>query len=438
MADRLTNELAWSEASGTPTALVVLDLNEFKEVNDALGHEIGDQLLIAIGDRLAEAAPPRATVARLGGDEFAILLPGTTLAEGEIEAQRLADVAREQVDLDGLTLSIRASMGVAAAPDHGYGAADLLRLADVAMYASKRTGDDVTCYHADVDPFSKRRVRMLGELESAMASGQFEVYYQPIVDLVTKRTVSTEGLVRWRHPELGLISPVEFIELAEVTGTIGRLTRLVVSRVLQDAQIMQRAGFPIQVSCNLSTRNLFEHDFVDSVGELIKAHGLPAGGLRLEITEGDVMEDPVKAKAVMRGLAALGASLAIDDFGTGYSSLERLRDLPVSCVKIDQSFVHSLMDGPRSHTLLRDIITMLENLGFTTVAEGIEDVTNRDQLSEFGCTYGQGYLWSRPLPMAEFLGYLTSEQAALESGYEPATDAVGSPTPLEAPHLATP
>ncbi len=427
LAERLTTELARSEASQGSTALVVLDLNEFKEVNDALGHDTGDHLLRAIGARLDHGAPPNALVARLGGDEFAVLLPDTTLAEAVEHAHRLAAITREPVDIGGLTLQIRASLGVVAAPDHGYDTADLMRLADVAMYASKRTGDDVTCYRTDVDPFSKRRVRLLGELEAAIEAGQFEVFYQPIIDLVTGRVVSTEGLLRWRHPELGLVPPVEFIELAELTGVIGDLTRFVVGQVLRDNAIMERAGFPIQVSCNLSTRNLFEADFVEAVGELIELYGMPAGGLRLEITEGDVMEDVVKARKVMRALAKLGASLAIDDFGTGHSSLERLRDLPVSCVKIDQSFVRALLDGPRSHTLLRDIITMLENLGFTTVAEGIEDESSRDLLAEFGCTHGQGYLWARPLPLPDFIGLLSADEAqALGSGRPKAARSIPS------------
>ncbi len=427
LAERLTAELTGGETSQRPTALVVLDLNEFKEVNDALGHDTGDHLLRAIANRLNAAAPSDALVARLGGDEFAVLLPNTTLNEAEAHAHRLAAITREPVDIGGLTLQIRASMGVVAAPDHGYGTADLMRLADVAMYASKRTGDDVTCYRTNVDPFSKRRVQLLGELESAIGAGQFEVFYQPIIDLVTGRIVSTEGLLRWRHPELGLIPPFEFIELAELTGVIGDLTRFVVGQVLRDNAVMERAGFPIQVSCNLSTRNLFEADFVEAVGELIELYGMPAGGLRLEITEGDVMEDVVKARQVMRALSKLGASLAIDDFGTGHSSLERLRDLPVSCVKIDQSFVRSLLDGPRSHTLLRDIITMLENLGFTTVAEGIEEESSRDLLAEFGCTHGQGYFWARPLPLPDFIGLLSSDEAKA-IGVDRLKPAVNSPS----------
>lgn len=419
LAERLTAELFGGESTQRATALVVLDLNEFKEVNDALGHDTGDHLLRAIADRLNDAAPSDALVARLGGDEFAVLLPNTTLIEAEEHAHRLAAITREPVDIGGLTLQIRASMGVVAAPDHGYGTADLMRLADVAMYASKRTGDDVTCYRTNVDPFSKRRVRLLGELETAIGAGQFEVFYQPIIDLGTGRIVSSEGLLRWRHPELGLIPPIEFIELAELTGVIGDLTRFVVGQVLRDNLVLERAGFPIQVSCNLSTRNLFEADFVEAVGELVELYGMPAGGLRLEITEGDVMEDVVKARQVMRALSKLGVSLAIDDFGTGHSSLERLRDLPVTCVKIDQSFVRALLDGPRSHTLLRDIITMLENLGFTTVAEGIEDESSRDLLAEFGCTHGQGYLWARPLPLPDFIGLLSSDQAKTTGADQP-------------------
>lgn len=409
LAKRLASDLVDGASAGHSVSLITLDLDQFKEVNDALGHEVGDMLLVAMADRLIENAPDGSLVARLGGDEFAVLLPRATLAEARRRAETLAAISRESIVLDGLNLPIRASMGVVSSPVHGTEVSELMRLADVAMYASKRSGRDVTTYDVADNPFSKRRVRLLGELEMGLEAGEFEVFYQPIVDMDTERTVATEGLLRWRHPELGLIPPGEFVELAEVTGTIGMLTRMVIRQVLSDAKILERAGFPVLMSANLSTRNLFEVDFVSAVTEIVDECGLPDKGLRLEITEGDIMEDVGRARQVMRSLSAIGISLAIDDFGTGHSSLERLRDLPVSCVKIDQGFISSLLDGPRSQNLLRDILVMLDNLGFETVAEGVEDRSSYHLLGEFGCTRGQGFLWSRAVPLADLLGYLVAE-----------------------------
>jgi diguanylate cyclase (GGDEF)-like protein/PAS domain S-box-containing protein len=391
---------------GEQVALLVMDLDQFKEVNDALGHHVGDRLLCSVGDRLTGAFD-HSLVARLGGDEFALVLRGHhDEASARAAAQQVRDVLSEPFHLDALRIQSNASIGIALFPEHADDVSSLVQRADVAMYQAKRSASGMATYAAEHDRSSVERLTLIGDLPEAVELSQFELYFQPCTDLRTQRAVRAEALIRWNHPRLGRIGPDEFIELAELSGAIQPITRWVVREGLAAATVWRAAGHDVGLALNLSARNLYDPELVDMVAEALVASGLPPHDLVLELTETGLMDDPSLAREVFTALGDLGVGTSVDDFGTGYSSLTFLRDLPLQEIKIDRSFVGEMHRRSEEFTIVRSMIDLGHNLGLEVVAEGVEHADDLVLLHRLGCDLAQGYHLSRPLPLAELLIWL--------------------------------
>ena len=400
------------ESGDAGTALLLFDLDRFKEVNDTLGHHAGDRLLQVVASRLAGAVRPGDTVVRLGGDEFALLLPSTGATEAEETARRLLEVVRTPIVLDGLHVDVDASVGIAVAPEHGDHLDALLQHADVAMYLAKGTGSGVEHYDVSRDRNSTSRLVILGELRRAMTGGELEVHYQPKARLVSGRVTGVEALVRWRHPERGLVPPDEFLPLAESSGLIEALTGHVLDRAVGQAAAWRAQGLDLRVAVNVSVRDLSGSVLVDSVATALTRHGLPAGSLQLEVTEGSLFAESHRAAATLRRLDELGVALSLDDFGTGWSSLGHLRRLPVQELKVDRSFVQRMAADARDAAIVRSVVDLGVGLGMRVVAEGVEDRATWRLLAEMGCDEAQGWLLSRAEPAEVLTPWLLARQAA--------------------------
>ncbi|HEY1594488.1 MAG TPA: bifunctional diguanylate cyclase/phosphodiesterase, partial [Thermoleophilaceae bacterium] len=381
--------------------LLLIDLNRFKEVNDTLGHQHGDRVLRQLGPRLREAFRPEDLVARLGGDEFAVFMPGADTATVEMATDRLQAALSTPVEANGISIELDASVGLAWYPFHGGDVDTLLERADVAMYRAKATQAPLVTYRPEDDYHSPARLALGGDLRRAIDESQFVLHYQPQVDLALGIPVAAEGLVRWNHPQRGLLGPFEFIEVAEHTGLIKDLTYRVIELGLRDLRTWQEEGRGIALSLNISVRSLLDRNFPREVQRLLTLHGVKAELLTLELTESSLMVDPGVAKRAMGELSEIGVSFAIDDFGTGYSSLAYLTDLPVRELKIDKSFVLAMSSDARNKIIVRSTVELARNLGLRTVAEGIEDGETLDGVRELGCELAQGYHISRPVPCNE-------------------------------------
>jgi diguanylate cyclase (GGDEF)-like protein len=411
LANRSSLSQAIAALDDRPGAVLLLDVDKFKDVNDVLGHDVGDRLLQVIAARLRAYLPEKAVVARLGGDEFAAFLPmlaGTdAAAAAEDVARGLAAQILLPVRFDDALLTPEVSIGIAVAP--AVAAQNLLRCADTAMYVAKASPGVVAVYEPGMDSGRAERLALAADMRLALESSpqQFAVYYQPQVDLGSGAIVSAEALVRWLHPQRGLLAPDRFIPLAEAAGLIGGLTTHVLTAALIECARWRRRGHEVTVAVNLSARNLADADVSAQVLAALRAARAEPEWLILEITESTVMQDPDGAVATLTELAALGIGIALDDFGTGYSSLAYLQRLPVRELKIDRSFVTGLEDrGDSATVLFRSITTLGANLGLRVVAEGIETTTQYEAVADLGCDLGQGYLMSRPLPAAEFHTWL--------------------------------
>jgi diguanylate cyclase (GGDEF)-like protein len=408
-----------NEARGTRVAVLLMDLDRFREVNDTLGHHNGDLLLEEIGARLRDDFPQADTVARLGGDEFGVLLRGVGgAAEAEAVAQELARRLERPFDLDQVRqLHVEASVGIALHPDHGEDADALIQHADVAMYAAKDSRAGIAVYDAARDQYSSDRLALISELRRAIERNELVLHHQPKVDLEGE-VAGAEALVRWQHPERGLILPSEFLPAAEHTGLIRPLTRWVLETALRHCATWRREGRDLSVAVNLSAANLADAELPDDVGRLLRRAGLPAHRLTLEITESTAMADPVRARGVLQRLSALGVSLSIDDFGTGHSSLDYLRRLPVDELKIDRSFISDMDGDPNDEVIARSTIELGHNLGLRVVAEGVESEETLAWLSAAGCDLVQGYAVSAPLPADELVSWIRERGAAVSTRAE--------------------
>jgi diguanylate cyclase (GGDEF)-like protein len=408
--DRLRKGLSHARRENVPVAMMIMDLNHFKEINDTLGHHSGDVLLSVIAQRLRDTLREADTIARLGGDEFAILLTTDAHRSGaEAVARKIAELVEEPVEVDGVTIQVAASIGIAIFPEHAEEADGLARRADVAMYVAKRSGAPFAVYAPEDDRSSIRRLTLLGELRHAIAADQLVLHHQPTIDLGTGQVLRSEALLRWQHPQHGLMPPGEFMELAEMSGVIAPLTRWVLRQSIRQVKQLEGDASSLHVAVNVSARNLYEPDLVEWIESLLEEERFPGERLTLEITESLLMDDPLLAFDVLKRLKTFGISLSIDDFGTGYSSLSYLRDLPIDEIKIDQSFV-AAMGGPEGDdTIVRSVIDLGHNLDLAVVAEGVEDVDTLLRLVELGCDRAQGFLLSQPMPISELGEVLRSD-----------------------------
>ncbi len=413
--DRLGHALARASRAARPTAVLYLDLDEFKEVNDRYGHVAGDRLLVAVGQRLRQATRAEDTVARLGGDEFAIIVEEHETAEAGVAAGRILGSLAAPFHVDGVEIAVRGSIGI------GIGSAvedgdELLRRADIAMYAAKaRGGDCHVTYEAELYDSTISRMELKADLRGALARGELHVEYQPIVDIETAAILGTEALLRWEHPTRGPIAPLDFISLAEDGGLILEMGRFVLDTACRQTRAWQVASGrdDLSISVNLSGRQIADPNLVVSVAEVLASSRLDARALTLEITESVLVEDVGQTVAVMRALKALGISLAIDDFGTGFSSLSYLRQFPIDILKVDRSFVAGLDGGSDSVVLVRSILNLCSTLQLDAVAEGIETEEQRWILHRLGARRGQGYLFARPMSPAAFPALLERGLAAV-------------------------
>jgi diguanylate cyclase (GGDEF)-like protein len=403
LADRCGQVLRADARAGTSAGLLLLGLDRFKEINGTLGHHYGDELLTQVGARLTGVVRGVDTVARPGGDEFAVLLPDVgTVANARTVAAKLRAALETPFHVEGVDLDVEASVGVVLAGRHGRDATTLLQRADVAMHVAKTQNLGVSTYDPAVDGYSPAKLALLGELRRALDRGELVLHYQPQVNINTGDVVGVEALVRWQHPDRGLVFPDEFIPLAEHTGLIGPLTRHVLDTALAQARTWSDAGRPLTVSVNLAARNLLDEGLPDQVAELLAVHGVAPELLELEVTETAIMTDPVQAQQVLEQLATLGTRISIDDFGVGYTSLGQLKNLPVSEIKIDQSFVMTMTQDPSNALIVRSVVDLGHNLGFKLVAEGVETEQILTALAGLGCDVAQGYHFSRPITAAAF------------------------------------
>jgi diguanylate cyclase (GGDEF)-like protein len=400
-----------------PLALLLIDLSEFKSVNDTLGHPAGDQLLRQVGATLSALVRPGDVVVRLGGDEFAILL--TDLSDAAAARYRaeqlLTELRAGAFTVQGIDLNVDASIGIALAPTQGRRVDELLQHADVAMYQAKRTHRGVMVYDPATDEHTVDQLAMVAELRHALANEEFVLHYQPKICLPDRRVVGVEALVRWQHPTRGLLPPGEFLPVLESTGMIGPLTRWVLREAVRQAASWRRAGMELPVAVNISPRSLLDYDLPARVLATLLAADLPASFLELEITENAIMTNPERAAHILTQLRARGVGVSIDDFGAGYTSLALLRILPVTALKVDRGLITRLLECPEDEAVTHAVIDLAHRLGFQVVAEGVETQELLDRLTELRCDQAQGYLISRPLPPAALEGWLTGWDSPADS-----------------------
>ena len=410
--DRLANELAAGERNRSLVGVLLLDLDRFKEVNDTLGHDVGDNLLTSFALRLHQAMRASDTIARMGGDEFAILPSGAdSVHELAVTAQKVLAATTDPFVVLGNDLPVRASIGIAAFPDHGADVATLMRKADVAMYAAKQVASGYAVYSSEQDNQFNARLALYKELRQAISGGDLELHFQPKVEIATRRTVAMEALVRWPHPSRGFLPPDEFIPVAEESDQITPLTRWVLKSAMSQLCEWREAGIETVVCVNLSARNLAEADLVDHIKELLEQSRLPPAKVTLEITESTLI--PRSVDACLRSLRALGVGLSIDDYGTGYSSLMHLRRLPLTELKLDRSFVREVTTVRADEEIVSATISLGHRLGLSVSAEGVADEATLRHLKEMDCDTAQGFYIAPPMPARDILGWLRTSSYPL-------------------------
>lgn len=410
--ERLEDALAEAVDLQAPVAVLLMDLDHFKYVNDTLGHSIGDLLLCEVAARLVTVVKGRANiVARLGGDEFAVLIPGGTAQQAQPIATAICRAMELPMTLDGHLVDVRASIGIAVFPDHGVERSTLLRHADIAMYAAKRNNTGTALWDPRYDDHTHERLSLMGDLRRAVDEDQLMLVYQPKISLGTDRQFCAEALVRWNHPSRGLVPPVEFIPFAEQTGYIRAITRWVLAHAIAQCAQWRSDGIAMNVSINISARDLMDNELPDRFSALLAEHGCAARWISLEITESAILDDPGHAIENLQRLNLLGCKIAIDDYGTGYSSLAYLRRLPLHELKIDKSFVMGMATDPIDAVIVRSTIDLAHNMGLPVVAEGVEDEATLERLRALGCDMVQGYLISRPLPPDDLATWMRAAAA---------------------------
>ena len=411
---RLEEMLA--RTSANPFALLLLDLDRFKEVNDTFGHQAGDVLLREIGPRLRGVLRASDVLARLGGDEFALLLPETGAAAAVGVAEKLLRALDEPFGVDGYEFQIGGSIGIASFPVDGLSPTDLMRRADVAMYAAKRANLGTAVYATELDVNTPAQITLYGELRRAIEQDELRLHFQPKVDVCTGALSGVEALVRWQHPDRGLILPDQFIPMAERTGLIRPLGNWVLEAALRQSRAWERDGLAIQIAVNLGAYNLDDSNLARAISGLLERYTVTADRLRVEITETMLMRDPDNARRVLEELRAAGVRVSIDDFGTGYSSLAYLKRLPADELKIDRSFVQHMAEDAGDTAIVRSVIALGHELGLVVTAEGVEDAVSLERLRAFGCDRAQGYYFARPMDADSLrASYLSSADEALQA-----------------------
>jgi diguanylate cyclase (GGDEF)-like protein len=406
--DRLQQAIATCKEGQGVLSVLLMDVDHFKYVNDTLGHPIGDMLLCEVSNRLRSIVNWESdTVARLGGDEFAILLS----SEGVNAAQQLGRNVMQALEspmiLSEHMVDARVSIGIATYPEHGDDLLDLLRHADVAMYLAKRNNTGFAVYDERHDQSSAERLSLMSQLQKAVMENELRLYYQPKIPFGKQDEIYVEALIRWQHPERGFISPVKFIPFAEQTGYIKAITLWVLNRAVEQCAEWRRNGIPINVSVNISTRDLMNPELLTGFSKMLITHRCEAEWIWLELTESAILDDPDHALENLQCLRALGCNLSIDDYGTGYSSLSYLKQLPVNELKLDKSFVMGMVDNRKDSVIVRSTIDLAHNMGLKVVAEGVETQAIFDRLKEMCCDMAQGYLISKPLSAAEFMEWVS-------------------------------
>jgi diguanylate cyclase (GGDEF)-like protein len=431
---RLTEQaIADERGTGGSVGVVLLDLDHFREVNDTLGHQVGDGVLLEVTRRVTEALPEGLSVARLGGDEFAVLVPGT---ERDVTALAgvLAARLRDPVVTEGARMGVQASIGIALCPDHAPDADTLLKRADIALYRAKRIRGAIETYRPEIDEHTVLRLNLLGDLHRAIDNEEFELLFQPQVDGLHGGVVGVEALMRWRHPDYGTISPEIFIPLAETTGLIGSLSRRALESAVTTLGLLRTAGHDLSMAVNVSARTLSDLELPRWISRALLVSSVPASRLTIEVTESAITADPQRAIQVLHELRDLGVLLSVDDFGTGYSSLSNLRQLQPDELKVDRSFVGHLCADENSAVIVRSTVELGHALGLNVVAEGVEDQATYEALAGMGCDRMQGFHIAPPLSPAALKAWL--DTAALHGGPVPAAPTPPIPDPVPAQRQA--
>ena len=406
--DRIETALANARRSGGRAAVLLLDLDGFKEINDALGHASGDELLRELAVRLRRTLRDTDTIARLGGDEFGVVMPAGGADDVLETATRIHDAVDEPFEIGGLSLAVKTSVGGVLYPDDASDADTLVRFADVAMYSAKRNRTRIELYNPAADVSTRESLSLGSELRHALEAGDIVAHYQPKVEVSSGRVVGAEALVRWDHPERGIVLPSQFLPVVQKAGLMGSLTTLVLRRAAAEAATWSRDGHDLGVAVNVDVDALLDPAFPRRVADVLEETGLPPELLTIELTETSLMADPVRAGYVARELSAVGVRLSIDDFGTGYSSLGYLTALPLAELKIDRSFVGRMTESPMDMAIVRTILDLGSNLDLSVVAEGIESSAARKMLEGLGCRLAQGYEFGSPMSAGRLGAFLRS------------------------------
>ncbi|VAW60074.1 diguanylate cyclase/phosphodiesterase (GGDEF & EAL domains) with PAS/PAC sensor(s) [hydrothermal vent metagenome] len=404
--NRLQQELLRMEDNGKPLVLIVSDLNHFKEINDTLGHHIGDLILQQSAVRLYEVFRKSDSVARLGGDEFGILLPETNLDQAIHLVVRVVQQFNQPFIIEGQTLSVGISMGLVECPAHGDDINLLMQHADVAMYVAKRSHCGYSVYEPDEDTHNVGKLALMSEFQEAIVKHRLELSYQPKINIINNTVIGVEALLRWNHPQRGYIDPEEFIPLAEQTGLIKALTDWVLEEAIHQCAIWNKEGLNLSVAINLSVHNLHDITLLEKIRKLISEKEFPAPLITLELTESDIMTDPKRARKTLQQMSDMGIRLSIDDFGTGYSSLSYLKQLPVDEIKIDRSFVMEMNEDEDDAAIVRATIDLAHNMGLSVVAEGVQDHETLESLKVLDCDVAQGFYISKPLKTEGFVDWI--------------------------------
>ncbi|MDH5407676.1 MAG: bifunctional diguanylate cyclase/phosphodiesterase [Gammaproteobacteria bacterium] len=395
--ERMNQLIISAKRNQTPMIVMIMDLNQFKEVNDTLGHHCGDQLLQQVAPRIKSALRESDTVARLGGDEFAFILPDTDIEGAKTICEKMIQAMDKPFTVEGHSLKIGASIGFAKYPDDARDSDTLLQKADVAMYVAKHDSSGYAIYDVDRDLHSLNRLMIIGQLHEAIRKNEFEIHYQPVINVKTGRIWGVEALVRWNHKMLGLLGPGEFIPIAEQSSIINELTLWVINRSIEQFSSVQQYDKNMRLSINISVKDIQDSSFVENISSILVKHNFDAGKLHIEITESSMMTDSKQAHSVIAELHKSGVNMSIDDFGTGFSSLSYLKQLPAKILKIDKTFVIDMIDDDNDAVIVRSTIDLAHNMGRLVIAEGVENKETLEILEILGCDYAQGFYICMPL-----------------------------------------